>query len=251
MPTISTSWDKRAKVYDLLQWVNHGLYFEMLLETLRLNGQELVLDVGTGTGEIARCVQPYCRKVVGIDLSEEMLRTARKHSDHLPGPEIPFMQANIDRLPFADECFDVVVGRMVLHHVLKNLGAGVGECFRVLRKGGRILIAEGVPPNYRLKKDFVRIFKWKEKRHTFLEDDIMKLVADAGFHRINIRTFFLDEVSVNNWLQEGGLPGENVEKIMELHRQASPYFKRAYRLKEVSGEIFIDMKHAIVTAEKY
>jgi ubiquinone/menaquinone biosynthesis C-methylase UbiE len=251
MATISTSWVKRAATYDMLQWVNRDLYLETLLEELRLTGEEIVLDVGTGTGTIARCVQPYCRAVMGMDLSMEMLRIAHKHPvDRLHKP-IYFQQSNIDHLPFADGCFDVVVSRMVLHHVMKNLQKGVRECFRVLRKGGRIVIAEGVPPNYRLKKEFVKIFRFKEKRHTFLESDIMELVADAGFHRINIRTFFLDEISINNWLEEACLPEENVDKIIELHRQGNPYFKKAYRLKEMNGEIFIDMKHAIVTAEKY
>lgn len=251
MATISTSWEKRAGAYDMLQWANHNLYFETLLEELRLTGEEIVLDVGTGTGKVARCVLPYCRKVVGVDLSMEMLAIAHAHLDLQSGAKLALQQASIDHLPFSDGCFDVVVARMVFHHLNGNLRAGVNECFRVLREGGRIVIGEGVPPNYRLKEDFIEIFAWKEARHTFLEQDIMNLLADAGFQRINIRTFFLNGISINNWLEDAGLPEEHVEKILELHRNASPYFKKAYRLEEVNGEILIDMKQAIVVAEKY
>ena len=84
-----------------------------------------------------------------------------------------------------------------------------------------------------------------------MEEDIMAILADAGFQRINVRTFFMDGISVNNWLEDARLPEVAKSKIMELHRNASPYFKKAYRLKEANGEIVIDMKHAIVTAEKY
>jgi ubiquinone/menaquinone biosynthesis C-methylase UbiE len=251
MATMSTSWEKRARVYDMLQWANHDLYFETLLEELRLTGEEIVLDVGTGTGKVALHVLPYCRKVMGLDLSMEMLAIAHEHMGPHSAAKMALQQASIDRLPFGDGCFDVVVGRMVFHHLVGNLLEGINECFRVLRKGGRIVIAEGIPPNYLLKEDFVEIFSWKEARHTFLEHDIMNLLADAGFHRINIRTFFLDGISVNNWLEDAGLPEEHVEKILELHRNASRYFKKTYRLQELNGEILIDMKHAIVTAEKY
>ena len=66
MATISTSWTKRAETYDMLQWVKRDIYYETLLEELRLTGKEIVLDVGTGTGTIARCVQAHCRRVVGM-----------------------------------------------------------------------------------------------------------------------------------------------------------------------------------------
>lgn len=248
---MKTAWDKRAPRYDNLQWANHDLYFQLLLEELRLTGEEVVLDLGTGTGKIAYTVQPYCKKVVGIDASAQMLDIANKNLDVLSHANISFRLAPVDKLPFADGSFDVLIARMVFHHVLENLGVAMKESYRVLRTGGRIVIAEGIPPNYRLKKDFVEIFTLKEKRHTFFEEDIMKLVADAGFQRINVRTFFMDAISINNWLDHADLPKENVEKIKQLHRGASSYFKEAYRLKEENGDIFIDMKHAIVTAEKY
>jgi ubiquinone/menaquinone biosynthesis C-methylase UbiE len=248
---MKTSWDKRATRYNNLQWANHDLYFQLLLEELRLTGEEDVLDIGTGTGKIAYTVQPYCKKVIGVDSSQQMLDIANKNLDVLSHANISFRLAPVDKLPFDDGSFDVVIARMVFHHVLENLTAAVKECFRVLRRGGRIVIAEGVPPNYRLKEDFVEIFKLKEKRHTFFEEDIMKLVADAGFHRVNVRTFFMDAISINNWLDHADIPKENAEKIKQLHRGASVYFKEAYRLREENGDIFIDMKHAIVTAEKY
>ncbi len=248
---MKTSWDKRATRYDNLQWANHDLYFRVLLEELRLTGDEVVLDVGTGTGKIAYTVQPFCKEVIGIDSSQQMLDVANKNLDVLSNANISFRLAPADRLPFTDGSFDVVIARMVLHHLMDNLEGAVKECFRVLRKGGRIVIAEGVPPNHRLREDFMEIFKLKEKRHTFLEEDIMRLVADAGFQRINVRTFFMDAISINNWLEHAEIPPENVGKIKQLHQNASPYFKEAYRLREENGDIFIDMKHAIVTAEKY
>ncbi|UQN05810.1 class I SAM-dependent methyltransferase [Deinococcus sp. QL22] len=104
-------------------------------ELLRLNGQEALLDVGTGPGEFPGRLraQGHRGRLVGVDLSAGMVEQA---SAHQPGVE--FVQASADALPFADATFDVVTARHMLYHV-PNVAAVLTEFRRVLKPGGRFL----------------------------------------------------------------------------------------------------------------
>ena len=113
-----------------------------------------------------------------------------------------------------------------------------------------MIVAEGVPPNHRVKGDFIKIFEHKEDRITFMEEDIVAILADANFHKITTTTFFMEDISVNNWLENSGLPKKITNIILKMHTEASPYFKKTYNLKQEEDEVFIDMKHAIVSGVK-
>jgi len=101
-----------------------------------------VLDVGTGTGTLARAMVrgwPAVR-VTAIDLSDEMLRAAQRAADADLSAEasarIALVQAPADRLPFDDGLFDAAVSSFVLQ-LVPNRQAVLREVARVLAPGGR------------------------------------------------------------------------------------------------------------------
>lgn len=89
-----------------------------------------VLDVGCGTGRLIRFMLEKGAEVSGADVSEEMLRVARKNF-----PEVSFLKAEMENLPFEDNNFDLVVATFVIVH-LKNLSGFFAEVYRVLKNGG-------------------------------------------------------------------------------------------------------------------
>jgi arsenite methyltransferase len=113
---------------------------------------EAVLDLGCGTGfdalVAARLVGPAGR-VVGIDLSPEMLAVARVGTGFA---RVEFAEAQVEALPFSDGTFDVVLSNGVLNLVPDKPGA-VREIFRVLRPEGRLqacdigLVRDEPPPD--------------------------------------------------------------------------------------------------------
>lgn len=247
---MNTLFNKRADKYDNLQWAHHDEYIERILMEANLNGHETVLDMGTGTGKVAFAMMPLCKKVIGYDSSPSMLEIAKKNIDITLPNNIEFKEGCMTSLPFEDESFDLITTRMVFHHILDGLNKVVNECYRVLKKGGKIIVAEGIPPNHRVKKDFIKIFEHKEDRITFMEEDLVRLLADGDFHKISTTTFFLKKISVNNWLENSALPKKVIDMILDMHINASNYFKKTYRLQIENGEVFIDMKHAIISGIK-
>ncbi|GAA5534026.1 class I SAM-dependent methyltransferase [Deinococcus aluminii] len=125
-----------------------------------------VLDVGTGTGVFAEAFQPY-GEVVGADVNAAMLEAARELL-----PEITFVQAEAERLPFPDHSFDLVFLGHVLHEATDPVQA-LRESRRVGR--GRVGVLEwpfreepqGPPLAHRLRPETVRT-----------------LAAEAGFSAV-------------------------------------------------------------------
>lgn len=101
--------------------------------------RDKVLEVGTAQGIRARLIAerfPQCQ-VVGIDRNSELLVEARE----LNIPNLHFQEADVYDLPFEDASFDFVYARLVFMHLTDPMRA-LRSIFRVLRKGGRVLIED-------------------------------------------------------------------------------------------------------------
>ena len=110
----------------------------------RLEQGERVLDLGSGAGTdsliAAQMVGPE-GSVTGIDMTAEMLEKARAAAIELGAGNVTFVEGEVERLPFADGGFDVVISNGVID-LVPDKDAVFSEIHRVLRQGGRIQIAD-------------------------------------------------------------------------------------------------------------
>jgi ubiquinone/menaquinone biosynthesis C-methylase UbiE len=138
-----------APFYDAVGWLmSFGRLSALRRETLRiteLKPGEALLDVGCGTGSLTRMAASELgegSRVAGIDASPEMIEIARKKAVR-NAPGIEFSLAPIEKLPFADGEFDVVLSSFMLHHLPDDLKAqGLAEVRRVLKPGGRLIVVD-------------------------------------------------------------------------------------------------------------
>jgi demethylmenaquinone methyltransferase/2-methoxy-6-polyprenyl-1,4-benzoquinol methylase len=141
-PFVSALFDATARHYD---WVcdvgslGSGRFYRrwVLVRSGLARGMTL-LDVATGTGQVARGALRVLRDrgaVIGVDPSAGMLQEARRT---LP---VPLVQGTAESLPFAGNRFDFVTMGYALRHVA-DLDVVFRECRRVLKPGGRLLILE-------------------------------------------------------------------------------------------------------------
>jgi arsenite methyltransferase len=110
----------------------------------RLAAGERVLDLGCGAGTdslvAAQMVGPEGR-VIGIDMTPEMLAKARAAAAAMGASNVEFLESEAEHLPFRDASFDVVVSNGVID-LIPDKDAVFSEIQRVLRPGGRIQIAD-------------------------------------------------------------------------------------------------------------
>jgi ubiquinone/menaquinone biosynthesis C-methylase UbiE len=126
------SYDEVADVYERVhapRFVDAG---RDLIAELLVGADDLVLDVGSGTGAVAAAAVATGARVVGVDRSLPMLAAGRRTH-----PDLRLAAAEAIDLPFRDRTFDVVIGNFVLAHFAK-VETALFDVVRVLRPGGRV-----------------------------------------------------------------------------------------------------------------
>ena len=100
-----------------------------------------LLDIGTGTGRILELLAPHSERSIGLDVDHDMLVLARAALGEAQLSQASVRHGDLHRPPFEAASFDVAVMHHVLH-LLDDPGEAVADAARLLRPGGRLLIAD-------------------------------------------------------------------------------------------------------------
>jgi ArsR family transcriptional regulator len=104
----------------------------------------LLVDLGTGTGRTLELFAPRADRALGFDLNHAMLAYARMKLERAGLPHAQVRHADLYNVPLPDGAADAVVLHQVLHY-LDEPAKAIAEAARVLRPGGRLLIADFLP----------------------------------------------------------------------------------------------------------
>lgn len=137
--------------YDLLNRVlSFGIdiwWRKKAIETLRAGKPKVMLDIATGTGDLAlEALHLQPEKIIGVDISEGMLEFGRKKLKAM-GLEhkIDLQLGDSEQLQFPDNSFDAVMVSFGVRN-FENLHVGLAEIFRVLKPGGKLMVLEFSKP---------------------------------------------------------------------------------------------------------
>lgn len=173
-----------------------------------VDARSRVLDVATGTGAQARAFAEKAGEVVGIDLSEPMLRIARRKHQF---PNLTFRLADATKLPFGDASFDVSCISFALHEMPRSIRERtVAEMARVTKPGGTVIVVDYGPPRDAFGGVLYRLIKLYERDRyvDFIRSDLRALLQRMGIEARDERSVLLGAVRiVTGSRPEGGSPG--------------------------------------------
>ena len=128
-----------------------------VLKLIQDNKPESILDIATGTGDLAIkfAEKTNASKIVGLDLSEGMLSVAKNKVEGSPISEkIQFIKGDSEALPFKENSFDAITVSFGIRN-FENLEKGLSEIFRVLKPQGIFIILEtSVPTKFPFKQGY-------------------------------------------------------------------------------------------------
>jgi demethylmenaquinone methyltransferase/2-methoxy-6-polyprenyl-1,4-benzoquinol methylase len=152
---VQSMFTKIAHRYDLMNRLMTGgqdiRWRKDVIKLARLTPNASLLDLGTGTGDLAReaLLQQPQAKVTAADFTVEMMRVGKKSGS------LQFSAADALNLPFKDTNFDAVVSGFLMRNV-SDVQQALKEQYRTLKPGGRIVILDTTRP----KKNFLSPFIW-------------------------------------------------------------------------------------------
>ncbi len=232
-------WAQRAKQYNQTNWVKNETLLEAYLSLIQdYDNLEQVLEVGIGTGVVAKEMVERVPCVTGIDISKEMV-------DAISHPSIDASIGDAHNLPFEDQIFDLIYMRNVIHY-LDDPEKAINEIYRCLKKGGFFLFSQVVP----FEDDISDEYDWLIDRNIHYPTQSEILDWFKQFEVLNTKQYILNSQSIMNWLNNTCKDESTRTEVIKRHESTSDRYKTLVNYLSQDGDILVDIKHFMVLGNK-
>lgn len=200
--TISTNYDGLNRVISFgidIKWRKR------VVAILKKRNPESVLDIATGTGDLAiNLIDTGASKIIGLDISPGMLAVGQKKvSEKKLDSTIEMIVGDSENLPFEENTFDAVTVAFGVRN-FENLEIGLSEIYRVLKKGGNLVILEtSVPTKTPFKQGYNfytkqimpkigKLFSKDDSAYEYLSESAAVFPHGIAFNNILGKIGFID-----------------------------------------------------------
>ena len=162
-------------------YAQYDAVLDTVVEIAHLASGERVLDIGTGTGNLALRCLAYDVQVIGLDPSELMLRKAQEKVGNNPRVAFHQVREPFLHIPYPESAFDAVVSTYAYHHIPhRQRATSVREMVRVLKPGGRWVLGDLVFENEKAESRALLEHHWLEREYYPRIDELRDVFAEIG-----------------------------------------------------------------------
>ena len=209
----TTQFNAQADKYASSEVHRFGASLPVLIEYAAPTPQDVALDVATGTGNTALALAPHVAQVVGLDMAAKMMAHAQKRAAEEVRRNSIFVRGSAEDMPFPDGAFTLVTSRHAPHHFL-HLDRFLAEAYRVLKPGGRLVIADQISPSAEIKPWLDEFHTTRDPSH-FTQRTVpewRELTGAAGFSWVK-DTLVPYRMDFDWWTQQSGCTPETIQKL--------------------------------------
>jgi len=200
---------------------NLGLGCGNPLAIASLRASQVVLDLGSGAGFdcfLAARVVGSSGKVIGVDMTHEMLSKARENAEKNGFTNVDFRLGEIEALPVADNSIDVIISNCVIN-LSPEKQRVFNEAFRVLKPGGKLAVADMVataPLPDEIKSDWAAYTGCMAGASQIT--DLQRMLEASGFRNINIAPKDSSRSFIREWLPDKRIEDYLVSATIEARK---------------------------------
>lgn len=184
------------------------------LALAQLKDGETVLDLGSGGGLDVLAASKYVGpqgKVFGLDMTEEMLALANQNKKLMGADNVEFLKGYLEDIPLPDESVDVIMSNCVIN-LSGDKEKAFSEAYRVLKKGGRLAIADivtlrEIPAEIRKMAEM-----WAGCLATLEIDKFKRMLEKTGFKNVQIDPVHIYSKAI-------------VENLLQWHKELDKLFE--------------------------
>jgi ubiquinone/menaquinone biosynthesis C-methylase UbiE len=226
-----------------------GQRLREVLEICAPEPGDRVLDVATGTGNTALALARRVAGVVGVDLTPEMLAQARRQAAERQLPNVEWVEADAQALPFGAGSFDLYTARAAPHH-FPDLAAALGEAWRVLRPGGHAVLIDCSPPApARDLLHEVEVRRDPSHVRSYTLEEWTAAVRAAGF-AIEVAERRELDWEYEPWMRRMAVADDELAALAGVIEGAGGHARRQLRPRREEGKLWHAYWHAFIRARR-
>jgi ubiquinone/menaquinone biosynthesis C-methylase UbiE len=205
------------------------------------------LDVATGTGHTAFALASHVARVVGTDLTPQMLAEGKKLAQERDVANVRFCLADVHALPFDDGAFHVVTCRRAAHH-FSDIARALREMRRVLCKGARLVIDDrSVPEDDFVDERMNHLDCLHDESHVrqYRPSAWTRMLTQAGFavESVELYTKHRPLTSLTD-----GVSTETVQRIHAIVGGLNDDQRKTLNLVEKEGQLYLNHWYILLSA---
>ena len=224
---IRDQFTRQATPFSTAAPIANEAALQMIIDAARPGPDDTLLDVACGGGIVVCAFAPHIRDATGIDVTPAMLQRARALAAEKGLANVSWREAEVERLPYPDGAFTIVVTRFAMHHFL-DPAAVFREMVRVCApatsksEGGRIVVVDTYTSTDPAKAAaFNRLEKLRDPSHarSLALDELNGLFLDAGLGEPRASFYELRDTVTNLLARSFPNPGDD-NKIIAMFEAA-------------------------------
>jgi len=242
---------RRSDAYSKSGILSNKDHLNLIIDLASPEESDSVLDIATGNGFLAFEFAEKVSRVIGCDMTEDMLDIAESIRKERKLDNVAFEVMDAESLRFEDGSFDIVSCRFAFHH-FTNPEKVISEMVRVCRNGGEIVLVDGLSSEDPVESEYHnRIEQIRDPSHVRLysRSELLRMLQDAGLRVTHAREwdadFYFDE-----WIAIAD-PGEEIaEQVRSMMINSIEDDKTGLNVRFKDDKMLFTYSTVILVAEK-